>query len=336
MAKFVNIALVASAAAALGASAFAQDVALPDTEQQVAAATTPDAPLLLQDFEIDRTNRMTVPVTINNGKTFPFIVDTGSERTVIAKELAQYLNLESGAMLNLATISGPATVNSYIIDRLTTATLSMDGVEAPGLKQKNLGAYGLLGIDSLENNKIILDLRGGKMEVLPSKRQRSRSRLERGMIVVSARRKAGRLILTDARVNGIKVDIIIDTGAQTSLGNYKLRDILKRRDRKGQYQTIAMKSVIGGNMTGEYTQLRNIKIGGIAIRDLPITFSKNYAMRALNLDRRPAIFLGMDALRLFDKVVIDFANRRVSFQLPKGSRRKIPARFAELPAEHGS
>jgi hypothetical protein len=40
----------------------------------------------------------------------------------------------------------------------------------------------------------------------------------------------------------------------------------------------------------------------------------------LKLNARPAILLGMDALKLFDRVVIDFANRRVGFDLPDSAR----------------
>ena len=150
----------------------AQDIPAEQPQALAANVKAEAADPLLQEFVIDRSNRMTVPVKINNGKTFPFIVDTGSERTVIANELAQYLNLDAGELLRLATISGPATVNSYIIDNLTTSTLSIDGIEAPGLKQSHLGAYGLLGIDSLQDNKVYLDLRQGTMQVLPSERFR--------------------------------------------------------------------------------------------------------------------------------------------------------------------
>ncbi|NJM49487.1 MAG: hypothetical protein HC843_00095 [Sphingomonadales bacterium] len=301
-----------------------------DNAAEIASTLAPPIAPLLQDFTVDRTNRLTVPVTINDGKSFPFIVDTGSERTVISQELAQYLNLDSGEMLRLATVSGPATVNSYLIDKLTTATFSIEDIEAPGLKQQNLGAHGLLGIDSLEENKIFLDFTKGEMQVLPSEKKRSAGKLERGMIVVTARRKAGRMILSNARVNGALVDIVIDTGAQSSMGNYKLRDLLRRRDRKGEYQDVEMKSVIGDVLTGQFTQLRSIEIGGVTIKDLPITFSENYAMKTLGLEDKPAIFLGMDALGLFDKVVIDFTNRRISFELPKGSRLQSSNRFAVL------
>jgi predicted aspartyl protease len=282
----------------------------------------------LQQFLTDTTTRMTVSVRINESAEYPFIVDTGSERTVIANELAQLLGLQTGEQLRLATVSGPAVVNSYQVNRLTTDTVRLDNIIAPGLDRDNLGAYGLLGIDSLQDKRIDFDLRAGTMNVLPAKADKEQLRSERGLIVVSARRKAGRLILSDAKVNGRKVDIIIDTGTQSSLGNQSLRDILLSSSRKGGFQTVSMQSVTGKLVPGDFTQIRNIEISGLIINNLPITFSENYAMKALDLEERPAIFLGMDAIRLFDRVIIDFANRRISFGVPRGARRDEILRLA--------
>lgn len=299
----------------------------PGLIQPVGPLPLPIETLLLQEFTIDATRRMIVPVQINGSKPFPFIVDTGSERTVIATDLAQSLGLENGRMLRLATVSGPATVPSFLIDSLTTSTLSLDAVEAPGLERTNLGAFGLLGIDSLQDNKLFLDFRAPKMEVLPSPKKRGLTKLESGMIVVTARRKAGRLVISNASLNGMHVDIVIDTGAQSSLGNYALRDKLLRRNRGSDFVPIEMSSVVGTKLEGNLTQIREIELGGVRIQDMPIVFSENYAAKVLGLENRPAIFLGMDALRLFDKVVIDFVNNRVSFLLPKTQRRGLQSRL---------
>jgi predicted aspartyl protease len=148
------------------------------------------------------------------------------------------------------------------------------------------------------------------------------------MIVVSAKRKAGRMILSSAKIDGIKVDIILDTGAQSSMANIALRDKLRRRHRTVDFIPVKMKSVTGSILNGEFTQLKEIEVGGLTINDLPITFAENYAFTALSLNDRPAILLGMDALKLFDRVLIDFGNRRVGFDLPKGVSRQTPARLA--------
>ncbi len=285
------------------------------------AIASPLAPLTeatLQEFFIDRSDRMTVPVRINGGEPVPFVVDTGSERTVIANDLAKRLALQAGPTLGLATISGRVEVNSFVIDSLTTSVIDIGGIEAPGLERGNIGAYGLLGIDSLEDRKVLLDFANEKMELLPSPVRRGHSRLENGMIVVTAKRRAGRLILSDARINGFAVDIILDTGAQSSMGNVALREKLRRRDLSFDFKTAILKSVAGGEMTGDFSQIRQIDIGGMAINNLPVTFTNNYIFGVLKLDRKPAILIGMDALKLFDRVVIDFANRRVAFEVPRG------------------
>lgn len=296
--------------------------------QDVTPPPQDEAPIIIEQFGIDRSDRMTVQVQVNGSEAVPFIVDTGAERTVIANDLARKLALESGPTLTLATISGKAQVNSFYIDRLTTAAVNLEGLEAPGLERANLGAYGLLGIDSLEDSRVHLDFANQKMDVLPSRKTRGKTKLENGMIVVTAKKKSGRMIISSAKIDGIRVDIILDTGAQSSMANIALRDRLRRKHRTVDYVPVKMKSVTGAILTGEYTQLREIEVGGLTINDLPITFADNYAFTALALEERPAILLGMDALKLFDRVLIDFGNRRVGFDLPRGVSRSNPTRMA--------
>jgi predicted aspartyl protease len=300
----------------------------PVAAQDEAVAVAEDVPAIIEQFGIDRSDRMTVQVQVNGSEAVPFIVDTGAERTVIANDLARKLSLESGPTLTLATISGKYQVNSFFIDKLTTASVNLEGLEAPGLERSNLGAYGLLGIDSLEDNRVLLDFANRKMDVLPSRKTRGKTRLENGMIVVTAKKKAGRMIISSAKIDGIKVDIILDTGAQSSMANLALRDKLRRRHRTSEFVPVKMKSVTGSILDGEYTQLREIEVGGLTINDLPITFADNYAFTALDMQDRPSILLGMDAMKLFDRVLIDFSNRRVGFDLPKGVQRASPARMA--------
>lgn len=318
----------AAVLAALTCSAHAQDGQMIAAEIPVPAAFPVN-----QEFAYDTTSRMTVPVRINKSAEYAFIVDTGTERTVIAHELAKMLALKIGAKLRLATVTGPATVDSYLVDSLTTATTRIDGLLAPGLDRDNLGAYGLLGLDSLQDKKIDIDLRAGTMSVLPAKSRTNSGSSNGNLIIVSGRSKAGRLILSDAKVNGKNVDIVIDTGSQNSLGNQKLRDVLLKQNRKGGFLPIALTSVTGKTIDGDFTQIRSIEIGGVEIADLPITFSNNYAMQTLDLQKRPAIFLGMDALQLFDRVIIDFAKKQVSFGVPKRARRIEPAKLARAQPE---
>ncbi len=71
-------------------------------------APIPAQPLSAEEAEhqaaiqYDRANRMTVDVRVNNGKAVPFLVDTGSERTVVSGKLAAILGLPSaGTVKNI-------------------------------------------------------------------------------------------------------------------------------------------------------------------------------------------------------------------------------------------
>ena len=136
------------------------------------------------------------------------------------------------------------------------------------------------------------------------------------------------MILSSAEIDGVKVDIILDTGAQASMGNFALRDRLRKRHLRFDYIPVKMKSVTGAELLGDFSQIKEIKIGNFNVANLPVTFADNYAFRALKLENRPAILFGMDALKLFDRVVIDFGNRRVAFDLPRGAQREPAARLA--------
>lgn len=297
-------------------------LSLPATAQEVTDAPQAVIDPIVQQFALDRYDRMTVQVQVNGSEAVPFIVDTGSERTVIANDLAKRLLLETGPKLTLATISGTTQVNSFFIEKLTTAAVILESFEAPGLERSNLGAYGLLGIDSLEDNRVLLDFVHNTMDVLPSRKGRGKTKLENGMIVVNATKRAGRMIISSARIDGMRVEIILDTGAQSSMGNTALRNKLRRRHRTIEYVPVQLRSVTGSILAGEFTQIQEIEVGGLTINDLPLTFANNYAFTALKLQDKPAILLGMDALRLFDRVMIDFGNRRVGFDLPSGVESK--------------
>jgi hypothetical protein len=93
-------------------------------------------------------------------------------------------------------------------------------------------------------------------------------------------------------------------------------------------KSIELISVTGGRAEASYTSVREIKLGGATINNMPIAFADAPIFRTLDLTRRPAILLGMDALRMFDRVSVDFANRRIRLLLPDGAGRNTGTRMA--------
>jgi hypothetical protein len=64
-------------------------------------------------------------------------------------------------------------------------------------------------------------------------------------------------------------------------------------------------------------------VAGVDIANLPVAFADAAPFKHFGLTDKPALLLGMDALRLFRRVKIDFPNREVRFLLPRDSIRTI-------------
>ena len=258
--------------------------------------------------------RLTVPVTINGGGPYDFVVDTGAERTVISRELARQLTLAPSEPVTLLSISGTDQVDTAIVPllQLSQSRSRLADLQAPLLSEYHLGARGMLGIDSLQTKRVVMDFHKMSMSISDAPRA---AILDTDEIIVTARRKLGQLILVDADADGQKIAVIIDTGSAVSIGNEMLRKRLTARGRLGRSTPISITSVTGGQTAASYTQVDRVRIGGVTMTNMPVAFADARIFHRLGLNRKPAMLLGMDALRLFDRVSIDFANRNVRFIL---------------------
>lgn len=300
----------------------------PHATPQLATAIPPAS--LLMPIAIDLSTRMTLPVRIGGRGPYDFVVDTGAERTVIATELAAELGLP---VVGRARVVGMANaVDTNLVDpgMVFLAHLTLAPGQVPTFARAHLGANGLIGIESLQNHKIIFDFVANTVDLRESSRRtRNEVGFDDGAIVVTARRRAGRLILANATVNGRRVDIVIDTGAQASVGNRALQALAMRQSsRVRALSPTVMQSVTGGTMMVDRAVIPRITVNGVDFTNFPVAYGDSPAFAELGLARRPAILLGMDALRLFDRVSVDFANHRVTFDLPDGATRATGARFA--------
>lgn len=281
-----------------------------------AATAEPSAttdPELVQGSH-DLNARLTVPVTINGGGPYSFVVDTAAERTVISRELAGRLALAAGVSVTVLSISGYDQIDTAIVPKLqlTPTRTRMADVEAPMMKEANLGASGLLGIDSLRSKRVVIDFKAMRMSIVDATTQSAYD----GDIVVTARSRFGQLILVDAAADDQKVSVVIDTGSQVSIGNPALRARLTAKHRLGPVTPITLLSVTGGEMAADYSSIAHMRIGSVEINGMPVAFTDAEIFHKLGLTEKPALLLGMDVLRNFSRVSIDFANRTVRFLLP--------------------
>jgi predicted aspartyl protease len=268
---------------------------------------------------------MTVPVSIAGRGPYAFIVDTGAERTSIAEELAQDLKLGLGTRARLHSMTEVSRVQTVLIPALEVGGRNIQGINAPALERRNIGAEGILGVDTLQSQRVSFDFARQQMTVTNS---RKREEIwPEDTIVVTAKNRLGHLVMVDASVDGEKVWVIVDTGAETTVGNSVLRRKLERRGKPLTTWPIELQSVTGGRMAADQSMMRRIRLGGADIHNMPVAFADVHPFRKLGLMDRPALLLGMDALRLFERVSVDFPNRRVRLLTP-GSAERTGTRLA--------
>ncbi len=285
-----------------------------------ARATTPAAPAeeTSVDTQFDPYSRMTVPVMINGQGPFQFIIDTGADRTVISKELADRLALKPGKSARLHAMGGSAVVQLVKINELRVSTNIKTKVEAAALPAKYIGGEGLLGIDSLKGQRVTMDFVAGTMKLQPSTEVEEINPENGSVIVVTAQTRLGQLVLVDADANGQKVWVVVDTGSQNSVGNSKLRALLVKRNPTTQIKTISMSDVLGKQTSADYTFVNRLRIGGVLLGNAAVAFADAHPFKLFSLTKKPSMLLGMENLRVFRRVSVDFSSRKVKFLLPTG------------------
>lgn len=265
----------------------------------------------------DSPGRMTVPVTIGEGGPFQFTIDTGSERTVLSRQLAAVLNLAPGPGVWVTAMTGRSNVKTAVVPSIAISKLSATSIEAPVFDGYDLGAPGLVGIDALKGHALTIDFDKQQMSIVRSTKARRNEPSRPDEIVVQARSLLGQLVVSDASFRGRRVRVVLDTGASVSMGNRALQRLVARNRKTPQ--RISLTSVTGQTLVADYAVMDALTLGSATIATLPVAFSDAAPFERLGLTSQPALLLGMDALRLFRRVDIDFANRQVRLALPRTS-----------------
>jgi predicted aspartyl protease len=196
----------------------------------------------------DVTDRMTVPVTVDGSGPFRFMVDTGADRSAISTAVAAQLGLDTSDVASLHSLTGMSTVKTATVSNVKLSQKSFRIVDAPILEAANMGADGILGTDSLSSQRVVFDFQNNVMTIVPAEEQVPR---EDGAIVVTGKLRNGRLIVTNAIADGNVVTVVLDTGAEVSIGNEALRRRLGNAGLVRSTGEVGLQSVTGEMLQGE-------------------------------------------------------------------------------------
>lgn len=273
-------------------------------------------------------SRLTVEIGVNDTGPYRFVVDSGADTSVIGSRLAAALMLPAGRPVLLNAMTESTRVDRVLVSSLQVGPTTFYDLELPRLYEHDIGASGMLGLDALVNQRLVLDFEKSRITIDDASRPAPRMY---GEIVVVARLKRGQLILTQVKANGIALDAVIDTGSEISIGNTALRDQIVRR-KSAVLQTLEMTGVTGKTMPIEIAIVPKLQIGGIILTDVPVAFSDVPPFGVFNLSNRPALLLGTDLMENFRKVSLDFRARKVRFQLRKCASEAIVVSTVHAPS----
>jgi predicted aspartyl protease len=288
------------------------------------AAATPVPQLELPDEDSpntelstgrDRNEHMLAPVTINGQGPFNFLLDTGANVSCVSHRLAERLALKTEDMELVHTVVGARERPVVMLDELQVGPRNRKRVKAPSLPIQGPEVDGVLGVDWLKGQRLVLNFKSGKLEII-------RSQADQGepgrVVIVPARRRHGQLTIVDADLSGHRISAIIDSGAEGSLCNRHLRDLAMAIDRKHGDQPqpiryVRMETLAGEAFTGEAINLPFLRLGGLHLGNVPVTFADMHVFEVWDLADAPAIVIGMDLLRQFEQVALDFGRSQVRF-----------------------
>jgi predicted aspartyl protease len=304
--------------AAIGLLA-AAGAALPTAEAWGQAQPTemPDEDDSLAEIDTRRSGNehMLAPVLINGSGPYQFLLDTGANVSCVSSRLATKLALTPAAPMPVHTVVGVRERPTVMIDRLTVGPRKRRRVHAPSLPLDGILADGVLGVDWLKGQRLTLDFKGKQIEIARSQDDQA---VPGKAVVVPARRRHGQLTIVDADLSGRPISAIIDSGAQSSLCNAKLKALVEAAERrKGLVpdpRYVKMESLAGEAFRGEQLFLPFLRLGGLHLGNVQVTYAEMHVFDIWGLKDQPALVIGMDLLSQFERVSLDFGRSAVRFE----------------------
>lgn len=289
----------------------------PAVGQSPPEAATADEPA--EDFVYvaptrpDRIGRIMAPVMVNGRGPYAFIVDTGASRSAMAPRIAAKLGLTADPtqQLTLRGITGTEVVASILVDRLQAGDLRLERQRLPVVTPGVFAdADGILGVEGFERMCLRADFANNHISIT----RNGCARVGDPWLKVPGALRPDRLLLVTARIRGVRIQTVIDTGAERTLGNLALLKALEL-ERKAE-NPASETEVVGATSqtaTGNLLRTPTIYLGEVGIGNVRVTFGDFEVFELWGLQSAPAMVLGMDVLGTVDALMIDY--RRAEFRV---------------------
>ena len=265
----------------------------------------------------DAASHLMVDVHIDGKGPYHFVVDTGADRTILASEVAVELGLSHGQEVILKGVVRAVLTETVSIRTMTFGSITKRHLMVPTLARSLLDADGYLGLDFLDGHRVTFDFKNHLLQVSEPRARYSANWVRENEARIPASGSSGHLQALDCMVDGTPATAFIDSGAEVSAANEPLLAALARRNPSfGDMGSIHLIDITGGEITGKIAVVNKIRLSAaLTFTDCPLVIADFLVFDAWGLRRHPALLIGMNLLRQFGRVSIDYGLREIRFDL---------------------
>jgi predicted aspartyl protease len=265
----------------------------------------------------DAASHLMVDVHINGNGPYHFVVDTGADRTILASEVAVELGLSRGDAVMLRGVVRAVLTETVSIRTMTFGSITKRNLMVPTLSRSLLDADGYLGLDFLDGHRVTFDFQNHLLQVSEPRARFSANWVGENEARIRASGSSGHLQALDCKVDGVPATAFIDSGAEVSAANEPLLAALARRNPSfGAMGSIHLIDITGGEILGKVAVVSTIRLAAaLTFTDCPLVIADFLVFDVWGLRQRPALLIGMNLLRQFGRVSIDYGLQELRFDL---------------------
>jgi len=289
-----------------------QSTGTPPPQRLEEVLVTAPEPRFVAPTTRDRIGRIWAPVLINGKGPYRLVLDTGASRSAVIQRVVDDAGLVvKPNAVRLRGVTGSAIVSAVHADTLEFGELLVENTTMPIVADAFGGADGVLGGEGMTDKRIHIEFLKDRITILRSQRASAPA----GFSVVPFKYALNRGMRVEVMVGPIRAVALIDSGAQTTVGNLALRQALARR--RGEHDTYD-EAIIG--VTEDIQQATQVRVpsivaGQLIVNNAPIMFSDLHIFEHWQLNSRPALIIGMDVLGALDTLIIDYRRKELQIKV---------------------
>lgn len=268
---------------------------------------------------MDPAGRVLVPVRINERGPYYLVVNTGASTVALSAHAARSLNLplENEPCIVVHGVTGSLSVPVVRVTSVQLGGWMIPTTTMPIFGDVFEGADGMLGLMGLVSGQVHMDLRRRQL-ILSNMGMRNRASPSAASLPMEV--SQSRLIVVEATVMGTLVKAIIDTGAQSTIGNLPLQHALGGIA-AADTVPIPIIGMTSHRKAGVSQRLPPVRLGTLCILGARILYGDVPLLERVGFANTPAMFLGMDVLGQMQSMTFNYSERLVHF-VPRSGKSK--------------